>query len=160
MRFFTGQFERSIDAKNRIQLPSQLRSAIEEDRDGSLLYVTLGEHSGTLSIFTERGFEDLAARTETEFQPGPDALRFELQFYGLASSVELDKQGRFVLPDRLVKKAKLGTEIILVGQRTRIDVWDPAALERSMGIDWAGEAWPNWQSYLRNRPGVSRETQK
>lgn len=153
MRFFTGQFERSIDSKNRIQLPSQFRSVIDQDRDGSLLYVTLGEHYGTLSIFTDRGFEELAARTETEFQPGPDALRFELQFYGLASSVEMDKQGRFVLPDRLVKKARLDADVVLVGQRTRIDVWDPQALERSMGIDWAGDAWPNWQNYLRNRPG-------
>ena len=154
MRYFTGQFERTIDAKNRIQLPSQLRSAINEERDGSLLYVTLGEHGGTLSIFTERGFEEVAARTETEFQSGQDVLKFELQFYGLASSVEMDKQGRFVLPDRLVKKARLGGDIMLVGQRTRIDVWDPAALERSMGIDWAGDEWPNWQSYLRNRPGT------
>ena len=154
MRFFTDQFERTIDAKNRIQLPAQLRSAIDPKRDGTLLYVTLGEHGGTLSIFTEKGFEELAARTETEFQPGPDALRFELQFYGLTSSVEMDKQGRFVLPDRLVKKARLGAEVILVGQGTRIDVWDPVALEKSMGIDWAGDEWPNWQVYRRNRPGA------
>jgi len=157
MRYFTGQFERTIDEKKRIQLPAQLRSAIDEERDGCLLYVTLGEHAGTLSIFTEKGFETVAARTETEFQPGPDALRFELQFFGLTSSVEMDKQGRFVLPDHLFKKARLGTDVVLVGQGTRIDVWDPAALERSMGIDWAGDQWPNWQSYLRNRPGNKSE---
>lgn len=154
MRYFTGQFERTIDEKNRIQLPAQLRSAIDEERDGQSLYITLGEHAGTLSIFTEKGFEAVAARTETEFQTGPDALRFELQFYGLTSSIEMDKQGRFVLPDRLVKKARLGSEVVLVGQGSRIDVWDPAALERSMGIDWAGDQWPNWHSYLRNRPGT------
>lgn len=153
MRYFTGQFERSLDDKNRIQLPSQLRSAIDEDRDGKLLYITLGEHAGTLSIFTEKGFEAVAARTETEFQTGPDALRFELQFFGLASSIEMDKQGRFVLPDRLLKKARLGPDVVLVGQGSRIDMWDPAALDRSMGIDWAGDEWPNWQSFLRNRPG-------
>ncbi len=154
MRYFTGQFERTIDEKNRIQLPSQLRSSIDEERDGKLLYITLGQHGGTLSIFTEKGFEALAGRTETEFQSGPEALRFELQFFGLASSIEMDKQGRFVLPDRLVKKARLGSDVVLVGQGSRIDVWDPAALDRSMGIDWAGDEWPNWQSYLRNRPST------
>ncbi len=80
MRIFTGQYERTIDAKNRIQLPSQLRSAIDSERDGVGLYVTLGEYRGTLSIFTERGFEELAARIETEFMPGPESRRFELQF--------------------------------------------------------------------------------
>lgn len=152
MRFFTGQFERTIDGKNRIQLPSQLRSAIDSERDGELLYVTLGEHRGTLSLFTERTFEELAARTETEFKPGEESLRFELQFYGLTAAVELDKQGRFVLPDKLVKKARLGPEVVLVGQGNRIDVWNPAKLERSVGIDWEGDDWPNMQSFRRNRP--------
>ena len=156
MRFFTGQFERTIDAKNRIQLPSQLRSAIVSERDGDLIYVTLGEHRGTLSLFTERAFEELAARTETEFKPDEDSLRFELQFYGLTAAVELDKQGRFVLPDRLVKKARLGPDVVLVGQGNRVDVWNPAELERSIGIDWEGDDWPNQQSFRRNRPQNGR----
>ena len=62
MKIFTGQYDRSIDAKNRIQLPSQLRAVVDEARDGSGLVITLGEHRGTLSIFTERGFEELAVR--------------------------------------------------------------------------------------------------
>ena len=98
MRIFTGQYERTIDAKNRVQLPSQLRAAIDPERDGLGLYVSLGEHRGTLSIFTARAFEQLASRIETEFMPGPESRRFELQFYALASSVDMDKQGRIVTP--------------------------------------------------------------
>src|SRR3990172_7351140 len=119
MRLFTGQHERTLDDKNRIQLPLQLRSAIDQERDGPGLYVTLGEDRGTLSIFTERGFEELASRIETEFIPGPDSSRFELQFYGLASHVDIDKQGRFVLPDRLGNKARLGSAGVLVGRKPR-----------------------------------------
>ena len=155
MRLFTGQHERTLDDKNRIQLPLQLRSAIDQERDGPGLYVTLGEDRGTLSIFTERGFEELASRIETEFIPGPDARQFELQFYGLASHVDIDKQGRFVLPDRLVKKARLGSEVFLVGRKFRIDIWNRTALDRSMGIvelDWEGDEWPDWQGFLRMRP--------
>lgn len=152
MRIFTGQYERSIDAKNRIQLPSQLRAAVEPDRDGEGLFVTLGEYRGTLSIFTERGFEELAARIETEFMPGPESRRFELQFYGLASYVEMDKQGRIVLPDRLRRKAALGEEVFLVGQKYRIDIWNRPDMERSMAIDWEGADWPDWQGFVRMRP--------
>ena len=91
---------------------------------------------------------------ETEFQPGPDALRFELQFFGLASRVEVDKQGRFVLPDRLLQKARLKSEVYLVGQKQRIDVWNREDLDRSLGIDWAGDEWPDWHGFLRRRPEV------
>lgn len=152
MRLFTGQYDRTLDAKNRIQLPSQLRDAIDPARDGKGLYVTLGESRGTVSIVTERGFEELAARIETEFMPGPESRRFELQFYSLASYVELDKQGRILLPERLRAKARLGESVLLVGQKLRIDVWNPEDFERSLGIDWDGDDWPNWQGFLRARP--------
>ena len=151
MPVFTGQYDRSIDAKNRIQLPSQLRASIDPEQDGKGLYVTLGQHRRTLSIFTERGFEQQSQRARTEDLQGPESLRFELQFYALASYVEMDKQGRIVLPDRLVKKARLGEEVFVVGQKRRIDIWDRADLERSMGIDWEGDDWPDWQGFLRMR---------
>ncbi len=152
MLVFTGQHERTIDNKNRIQLPSQFRAAIDPKRDGESLYLTLGEHRGTLSIFTERGFEELASRIETEFMTGPESRRFELQFYALASRVDLDKQGRFVVPDRLVKKARVGQDVFLVGQKHRIDIWNRDDLERAMGIDWEGAEWPEWHRFLRMRP--------
>lgn len=152
MRIFTGQYERSIDAKNRIQLPSQVRSAIDPERDGQGLYITLGDFQGTLSIFTERSFEELAARIETDVMPGPESRRFELQFFGLPCFVDMDKQGRIVLPDRLRKKAKLAEEVYLVGQRNRLDVWNRADFDRSLAIDWEGADWPDWQGFLRMRP--------
>ncbi len=157
MRIFTGQYDRTIDEKNRVQLPSQLRAAIDRERDGAGVYITLGEHPRTLSIFTERGFEELAARIETEFMPGPDSRRFEVQFYALASYVDIDKQGRIVIPDRLRKKARVDAEVFLVGQKYRIDLWNRTDLEEAMGIDWEGDEWPDWQGFLRMRPSRSPE---
>lgn len=156
MRIFTGQYDRTLDSKNRIQIPAQLRAAIEPDRDGCGLYITLGEQRGTLSIYTERQFEQLASRMETEFIPGESSRHFEMQFYGLASFVEMDKQGRIVLAERLVKKAGLGGEVFLVGQKQRIDLWNREDFERSLGIDWEGEDWPDWQGFLRMRPSSAQ----
>lgn len=152
MRLFTGQYDRTIDAKNRIQLPSQLRSAIEPERDGEGLYIILGEFKGTLSIYTERGFEELSTRIETETMTDPDAVRFEMQFFSTSVFVEMDKQGRLVLPDRLRKMARLEEEVLLVGQKRRIDVWNRAEFEQTLGIDWEGEDWPKWQGFLRMKP--------
>jgi MraZ protein len=154
MRFFTGQHDRTRDAKNRIQIPAQFRTIIqaESEEESPVLYVTLGEHRGTLSMFTERQFEQLAARMETEYMPGPESRRFELQFYALASGIEMDKQGRIVLPDRLTRKARLGKDLLLLGQKNRIDLWNKADFERSLGVDWEGDDWPDWQGFLRMRP--------
>ncbi len=152
MRIFTGQFDRTIDAKNRIQLPSQLRASIDKERDGSGLYITLGESRGTVAIYTERGFEALSSRIETEFMSGPESRRFELQFYALASHVEMDKQGRVILPERLRKMARLGEDVYLIGQKNRMEIWAREEFDRSVGIDWDGDAWPEWQGFVRTRP--------
>jgi len=151
MPVFAGQFERTVDAKNRIQLPFQLRGAVDPEREGSGFYITLGEQRRTLSIYTERGFEALAEGIETEFMASTDSLRFELQFYALAAHVDVDKQGRIVLPDRLRRKAKLGEEVYLVGQKHRIDVWNRVDLDKALGIDWEGDDWPDWRSFVRMR---------
>ena len=136
MRVFTGQYDRTIDAKNRIQFPSQLRAAIDPERDGPGLYVTLGQHRGTLSIFTEQGFEVVSSELETEFEPGEASRRFE------------------VLPDRLVRMAKLGEAVFVVGQKSRIDIWNREALEQAMQLDWEGEDWPDWVTFMRRRPNA------
>ena len=77
---FTGHHARTIDSKNRLQIPSQFRSAIESDGDGGVLYVMLGERRHTLSLVTERQFELLCARVQTESMPGQDSLDFEQRF--------------------------------------------------------------------------------
>ncbi len=156
MRIFTGQYDRTLDAKNRIQLPSQLRGAIGSGEGEASLFITLGEHRGTLSIFPRQAFEALANRMETEFMPGPESRRFELQFYALASAVEMDKQGRIVVPERLRAMAKLSEEVFLVGQKNRIDIWNRTDFERVLGVDWEGEDWPDWQGFLRMRPSESQ----
>lgn len=152
MRYFVGQFPRTRDDKGRIQIPAQFRDVMNEEAATSSLYVTLGEHKGTLALYTVKGFEKLAERVETEFMTGQDAHRFELQFYGTTSQTEMDKQGRLVLPDTHTRKARLGTDLMLVGQKNRIEIWNRAAFEGSPGIDWEGDDWPEWQGFLRRRP--------
>ena len=64
-------------------------------------------------------------------------------------------QGRFVLPDRLVRKARLNTDVYLIGQKNRIEIWDRDDLEKSIGIDWESDDWPDWQNFLRMKPTVN-----
>ncbi|MHC5111420.1 MAG: division/cell wall cluster transcriptional repressor MraZ [Planctomycetota bacterium] len=148
MRLFAGQYERSIDDSNRMQLPRPLRLVVDPDKEGCTLIVTLGENRGTLAILTPEGFEDIATRIPKRPAPGPQARRSKFQFYGIASPVEMDKQGRIVLPDRLCKKAGLSGEVYLIGLRNRIEIWNRAELSEAMGIDWDSKEWVEWNEFL------------
>jgi MraZ protein len=167
MRFFTGTHVRSIDLKSRLQIPAPMRAVICEERrraglpedKGVMLYVTLGEFPGTLSVLTEARFDELSQRIETEYMPGIESQRFELQFYSAISPVEMDKQGRIVLPDQLVKRAGLAGEVCVVGQKNRIEIWPKEAFKNAQApawdgrVSWEGDPWPDWQGFLRMRPG-------
>ena len=152
MPVFSGTHDRTIDSKGRVQLPSQLRGEIDPERDGAGLYVQLGEIPGTLSLYTAREFREIAQRARTKYTPGIESRRFELQFWGTAALVEIDNQGRFVIPEKLRRKAKLGEEVFLVGADYRIEIWNRADFERQVGIDWEGDMWPDWQDKLHQSP--------
>ncbi|MGB0715657.1 MAG: division/cell wall cluster transcriptional repressor MraZ [Phycisphaerae bacterium] len=152
MRLFAGQYERTIDAKNRIQLPSPLRSVVDPDKEGCLLYVTLGTHRNTLAIYTAGGFEKVAARIRRYGSRDPGAKQFRLQFFSQTSPVEMDKQGRFVLPDHLRRKADLKGDVILTGQDDHIRIWTSPVFDDALGIDWSSDQWVDWDPYMSDEP--------
>lgn len=151
MNFFVGEYERNIDAKNRIQLPSQLRAEIDPESEGRTLLLTLGETPGTLALFTKTRYAELAERAAADRQRGPASRQFEIDFFGRGTqAIDMDKQGRIVLPEKFRSKARLGSEIMVVGQFIRIELWDRAAWIKSGGFGWDGDDWPtSWPSHLR-----------
>jgi MraZ protein len=153
----TGHYERTIDAKNRLQIPSQFRNAMEAEGEGAAVYVMLGERRHTLSLVTEGQFAELCQRVRTESMPGDDSLDFEQRFYSTTARVEMDKQGRVVLPEYLTSMARIGGEVVLAGAKYRIDIWRKEDFSTFLGIDWEHD-WPNWQRFLRGpRPTKPEE---
>jgi transcriptional regulator MraZ len=120
---FTDAHERSIDDKNRIQIPAPYRNALDPNRNGVALYVVPGERDNTISIYPERFFEDKVASLRTDQIAGDDALDFEQSFFSLSSRVDMDKQGRLVLPERQLEMNSLGKEVYVTGAHYRLDVW-------------------------------------
>lgn len=128
---FTGTYEHAIDKKNRLAIPSEIRSQIQNEV-GALegqaipLFVTLGE-GRTLSIYTERDFNRRAEQLDdSQLEPG-ELLDYERVFFSLARRVELDRQGRVRLPDALLKQTGLGAEVVLLGVKDHLEVHDRQA---------------------------------
>jgi len=157
MGIFTGRYEKTIDAKNRIQLPSRMRQSIDPGDDGELLYVTLGDFERTLWLFTKRDFEELAQRIQTEVMSDPEARQFELQFYSMTEAVELDKQGRLVLPEALLKWSELERDVFVIGQKSRMEIWNRSDYLERLGLGegepGAKKIWPKWQGFVRMKAG-------
>lgn len=152
-KFFTGAFPKPLDEKFRLQIPKEMQRVIEaEQGENRAMYVLLGEDRGSLTLYTESGFEEQASRISTEFMTTQEARQFELAFYSQAHQVTADGQWRFVLPEQLRTRAGLKDQVILAGRKRRIDVYTPQTYELAMAGKLDEEGWPNWTKFLRMAP--------
>ena len=125
-----GNYELTVDDKNRILVPSEVRKKLDPERDGEAFFLVTGR-DGRLWLYPERHYEQLVSRDPSELTPSEDTLAFDRLMLGLASRVEWDKQGRVLLPDKALRRAGIGKEVTLVGARDHLELWNRA--------DWESE---------------------
>ena len=118
----TGTHERTLDDKNRLALPKRVREVLGE---AATLFVTPGPDK-SLWIYTESELEKLAAKLDTAPATDGEARVFRRLYFAQTESVDLDKSGRMLIPERLGKFAELNREVVLVGVRDHLELWDLA----------------------------------
>lgn len=127
----TGTFHRTLDDKSRFAIPRPLRDALGPGENATL-YLAPGT-DGSLELYSEEAFERLAGKLANG--PGNDreVRAFNRLFYGQVQRIELDKQGRARLPAELAQLASLGKDLVLVGVRDHIEIWDLQRWEAYLG---------------------------
>lgn len=129
MLLLTGEYQHTIDSKNRVLISNKLRSQIDVQAHGSDFYLVLGSN-GILCLYPEKCYEQLVSAAGSELAAPDEAVAFERMSFAMASKVELDSQGRLLLNDRLRKRAKLDDQVTLVGVRDHIELWNSQSWEQ------------------------------
>lgn len=117
---FTGEYRHAVDEKGRIAVPVRFRAAFAE---GALVARWL---DGCLGLFPRSAWEALAAKVATLPIADASARAFQRSLFASAFEVDLDRQGRLVLPASLRSEAGLGGEAVIVGSRDHVEIWTPA----------------------------------
>ena len=126
---FVGSFNHSLDAKNRVFIPSKFR-----DELGKEFYITR-KFDTYLSVYTAEDWEAYVQKISE--LPEADAEEFQDFILGAAQKCIPDASGRIVLDERLMRHAKIEKNIVFVGSGRQIrvfaeDVWN----ERESGRDY------------------------
>jgi MraZ protein len=117
-----GEYEHTLDDKNRLTLPAKFRQAL-----GGGVVVTRGM-DGCLFVFTRAAWDEfVAARLEGLNPFSREARQMSRFMFAGATETELDKQGRIMLPPPLIEHAALGREVVVAGVRDHVEIWDRAA---------------------------------
>lgn len=127
----TGAFRRSLDEKGRVAIPRRMRTALA-NTETVTVYMAPGT-DGCLAVYSEAEFKVLGDRLGTASPTGSDVRAFSRLFYARAQSLEVDSQGRMRIPPELMQIAGLQGEVMIVGVRDHLEVWDLGRWEKYMG---------------------------
>lgn len=118
---YAGTFERSMDAKNRVTIPSEwLRE------EGAAFHTIPSANGEFLVVMPPAEFDEIEGRIQASEAPAMEKRVAIRQFYGAARLVTTDKQGRILLPDEHCKRTGLGGEVVMLGSRSRFEIWSTA----------------------------------
>ena len=117
-----GEFEHTIDDKNRLTLPAKFRQALS----GGLV-ITRGM-DGCLYCYPQASWERLVEERLAGLDPlSREGRLMHRYFFAGASEAEPDKQGRVMIPAPLLAHAQLRRDVVVAGLRDHVEIWDREA---------------------------------
>lgn len=132
--FLTGEYDHKIDSDtNRLSLKVELRKMLTESGFGQSFFLTHG-HKGVLSLYPEDVYLKLMFKgidhgLDSRPTDGPFVLRERFNL-GLTAKCEIDKQGRLLFPQKFLRRAMLGDDVVLIGLYDHLEIWDPVRWEQ------------------------------
>lgn len=123
MRMLIGEYAHTLDAKGRVNVPSKMR-----DHLGEHFILTKGL-DGCLFVYAMEEWACLEDKIKA--LPMSKARTLQRFLFSGAVDVELDKQGRIVIPTNLRDYAGLTKDIMIIGASTRAEIWDKDQWQQS-----------------------------
>lgn len=123
---FRGANAISLDAKGRIAMPSRYRDELLSRCAGQLI-VTIDAVDRCLTLYPLPEWEIIEAKLRELPSLREETRRLQRLLIGNAVDLELDGNGRFLVPPRLREYAGLDKKAMLVGQLNKFQIWDEDA---------------------------------
>jgi MraZ protein len=116
---FRGTFEYSLDNRGRIPVPARFRASFA---GGTVL---VASQDGCVELYSAESY-DKQSEFLTSLKPTrKKARRLRRGFFGRSFDVDLDGQGRVLLPPRLRQHGDLNGPVLIVGRGECLEIWNP-----------------------------------
>ena len=136
---FLGEFEHSIDDKGRVAIPARFREEL-----GERFVVTKG-FDLCLQAFPMAYWQALTEKVNRLPIGSPDARNIRRILFSPAAEVEIDRQGRILIPQTLREHASLAEDVIITGMSSYFELW-------------SGQRWRDLQGDLsENAPAIAEK---
>lgn len=129
---FRGHSHRSLDSKGRLMIPPEFREILHSlDQEGRVM---LTNFDGCVVGYPFTEWEEIEASFNKINVLNHKLRNFQRFFISGAVEVNLDKQGRVLIPQYLRDYAKLDKEVVLAGVGRKFEIWDLKRFEENRKI--------------------------
>lgn len=126
---FMSEYNHTIDPKGRLIIPSKFREVLGEE-----FIVTKGL-DGCLFVYDNNEWANFEEKLKALPLTNKDSRKFVRFFLAGAANVELDKQGRILVPGVLREFAGLDKDVVLAGVGNHIEIWSKEKWEDASQYD-------------------------
>ena len=126
---FMGEYNHTNDAKGRLIIPSRFRELLGEE------FVLTRGLDGCLSIYPMDEWVAFEEKLRALPLTNKDARTFSRFFVAGATTCQLDRQGRILVPQTLRQFAGLDKDVVLTGNLNRIEVWSKETWSENCNYD-------------------------
>jgi len=119
-----GTHAYQLDPKGRLSLPARFREAF-----GDGAWLTIGQ-DGCLFVFPRAEWDRRADEVAASPLSDADGRAYARLFFGASDEARIDGQGRLTIPGRLRDAAGIARDVVVLGVRERMEIWDRGTYER------------------------------
>ncbi|HEY5824130.1 MAG TPA: division/cell wall cluster transcriptional repressor MraZ [Cyclobacteriaceae bacterium] len=134
MTFFTSQYESKLDAKGRIVLPARIKAQLPQDGGVQELAVRKGFEQ-CLILYPMVEFKKVFSKISGLNEFNEENRKLQRNFLSGVVTIELDGNGRFLLPKTMLTYAQIDKEAMLVGMGNKVEIWNPTIYEKHLISD-------------------------
>jgi MraZ protein len=134
---FRGINSATLDQKGRMALPARFREGVVDACAGNVV-VTIDVREKCLLLYPLPEWETVQRKLENLSNIGSRARLLQRLLIGHATDLELDGNGRLLLPPMLRTYADLDRKLVLVGQGNKIEIWSEALWQARMD-EWLAD---------------------
>ncbi len=127
-RYFTGEYEHTIDSVNRLVIPAKWRTGKSEE------FFLLVRDEGSLAVLTQAELVKIMQNIDSASNLNHQEKRDRKQIFSSAKQVTCDRQGRITMDAELLKKIGIRNAVVFVGGVERFEIWNPKAWEQRKSV--------------------------
>lgn len=120
---FRGITAINLDPKGRIAIPTKYREQLITETERRIV-LTIDTESPCLLLYPFLEWGTIEAKISALPSFNKAARRIQRLLIGHATEIELDPNGRILVPAVLQNYAKLNKTLMLVGQGKKFELWD------------------------------------